>query len=117
LIWLQSSVQLDVSAKHEQNFCNSRVDKRHRGRTAKRFWRLTKRRAAIKPEIRHLKREHRMDRNSLSGVECDRFNAILSAFGMNFHKLLLWAAAFLRQIFYWLLLSQRTIAMLVFAEN
>jgi hypothetical protein len=29
---------------------------------------------------------------------------------MNFHKLLRWAAAFLRQIFCWLLLSQRTTA-------
>ena len=93
------------------------VDKRHRGRTAKSLWRWMKRRAAIEPGIGHLKREHRMDRNRLSGVEGDRFNAILSAVGMNFHKLLRWAADFLRQIFCWLLLSQRTTAMLVFTEK
>ena len=87
------------------------VDKRHRGRIARSLWRWMKRRAAIEPGIGHLKREHRMDRNRLGGVEGDRFNAILSAVGMNFHKLLRWAADFLRQILCWLLLSQRTTAM------
>jgi IS5 family transposase len=87
------------------------VDKRYRGRVAKSLWRWMKRRAAIEPGIGHLKREHRMDRNRLSGAEGDRFNAILSAVGMNFHKLLRWAADFLRQIFCWFLLSQRTTAM------
>jgi IS5 family transposase len=93
------------------------VDKRHRGRIARSLWRWMKRRAAIEPGIGHLKREHRMDRNRLSGIEGDRFNAILSAVGMNFHKLLRWAADFLRQISCWLLLSQRTTAMGVFAEK
>jgi IS5 family transposase len=87
------------------------VDKRHRGRIDRSLWRWMKRRAAIEPGIGHLKREHRMERNRLSGVEGDRFNAILSAVGMNFHKLLRWVAAFLRQIFLWLLYSQRTTAM------
>jgi len=84
------------------------VDKRRRGRTAKSLWRWMKRRAAIEAGIGHLKREHRMDRNRLKGIEGDRLNAILSAAGMNFHKLLRWAAAFLRQIFRWLLFYQRT---------
>jgi IS5 family transposase len=83
------------------------VDKRRRGRTAKSLWRWMKRRAAIEPGIGHLKREHRMDRNRLKGVEGDRINAILSAAGMNFCKLLKWAADFLRQIFLWLQLFQR----------
>ena len=83
------------------------VDKRRRGRTAKSLWRWMKRRAAIEPGIGHLKREHRMDRNRLKGVEGDRINAILSAAGMNFCKLLKWAADFLRQIFLWLLFCQR----------
>jgi IS5 family transposase len=83
------------------------VDKRRRGRTAKSLWRWMKRRAAIEPGIGHLKREHRMDRNRLKGVEEDRINAILSAAGMNFCKLLKWAADFLRQIFLWLLFCQR----------
>ena len=75
------------------------VDKRRRGRTAKSLWRWMKRRAAIEPGIGHLKREHRMDRNRLKGAIGDQLNAIFSAAGMNFHKLLKWAADFLRQIF------------------
>ncbi len=39
-----------------------------------------------------------MDRNRLKGIEGDRFNAILSAAGMNFAKLLSWLADFLRLI-------------------
>lgn len=72
------------------------VDKRRRGRIAKSLWRWMKRRAAIKPGIGHLNREHRMDRNRLKGVEGDRINTILSASGMNFRKLLKWAVDFLR---------------------
>ena len=75
------------------------VDKRRRGRTAKSLWRWMKRRAAVEPGIGHLKREHRMDRNRLKGSLGDCLNAILSAAGMNFRKLLRWAAASLRQIF------------------
>jgi len=70
------------------------VDKARRGRTAKSLWRWMKRRAAIEPGIGHLKREHRMDRNRLKGTEGDMVNAILSAAGMNFSKLLRWAAHF-----------------------
>jgi IS5 family transposase len=68
------------------------VDKPRRGRTARSLWRWMKRRAAIEPGIGHLKREHRMDRNRLKGTEGDMVNAILSAAGMNFSKLLRWAA-------------------------
>jgi len=75
---------------------NVHVDKRRRGRTPKSLWRWMKRRAAVEPGIGHLKREHRMDRNRLKGVEGDCFNAIMSAAGMNFWKLLKWAADFLR---------------------
>ena len=64
------------------------VDKRRRGSTAKSLWRWMKRRAAIEPGIGHLKREHRMDRCRLKGIEGDQVNAILSAAGMNFGKLL-----------------------------
>lgn len=55
-----------------------------------------KRRAAVEPGIGHLKREHRMDRNRLKGKEGDRFNAIMSAAGMNFSKLIKWVRDFLR---------------------
>jgi transposase, IS5 family len=86
------------------------VDKRRRGRTAKCLWRWMKRRAAIEPGIGHLKREHRMDRNRLKGKAGDRINAILSAAGMNFAKLLKWAAALLRLIFNWLFGCQRALS-------
>ena len=72
------------------------VDRGRRGKLAKRLWRWMKRRAAIEPGIGHLKQEHRMDRCRLKGPEGDAFNAILSAAGMNFHKLLAHAAVFLR---------------------
>ncbi|MDJ0810974.1 MAG: IS5 family transposase [Desulfobacterales bacterium] len=83
------------------------VDKRRRGRTAKSLWRWMKRRAAVEPGIGHLKREHRMDRNCLKGTLGDRINAILSAAGMNFHKLVLLAEDLLRQIFFGLQIYQR----------
>ena len=76
------------------------VDKPRRGRTAKSLWRWMKRRAAIEPGIGHLKREHRMDRCMLKGVEGDSINAILSAAGMNFRKLFKWAAFLLRLLLY-----------------
>ena len=76
------------------------VDKPRRGRTAKSLWRWMKRRAAIEPGIGHLKREHRMDRCMLKGVEGDSINAILSAAGMNFRKLIKWAALLLRLLLY-----------------
>jgi len=52
------------------------------------------RRAAIEPGIGHLKQEHRMDRCRLWGAEGNAFNAISSAAGMNFCKLLAHAAVF-----------------------
>ena len=76
---------------------NVHVDKRRRGRTAKSLWRWMKRRAAVEPGIGHLKQEHRMDRCRLKGSLGDCLNAIFSAAGMNFRKLLRLAAGFLRQ--------------------
>jgi IS5 family transposase len=84
------------------------VDKRRRGSTAKSLWRWMKRRAAIEPGIGHLKREHRMDRNRFKGAIGDGLNAILSAAGMNFAKLLKWAADLLRLFLRWLLLTQES---------
>jgi len=48
-----------------------------------------------------------MDRNRLKGKDGDRINAIMSAAGMNFTKLLKWVADFLRLIITWLFYSQR----------
>jgi IS5 family transposase len=63
------------------------VDKKRRGGIARSLWKWMKRRAAVEPGIGHLKQEHRMDRNRLSGVLGDKINAIMSAAGMNFRKL------------------------------
>ena len=68
--------------------CVIHVDKRRRGTTPKSLWKWMKRRAAIEPGIGHLKQEHRMDRCRLKGIEGDELNAVLSAAGMNFGKLL-----------------------------
>ncbi|EPG49487.1 transposase DDE domain protein [Leptospira kirschneri serovar Cynopteri str. 3522 CT] len=46
------------------------------------------RRSAIEPVISHLKQDHNMIRNFLKGKEGDRINAILSAAGFNFFKLI-----------------------------
>ena len=67
-----------------------------------------KRRAAIEPGIGHLKRDHRMDRNRLKGKAGDCINAILSAAGMNFAKLLKWLVDFFRFLFAWFFNCQRT---------
>ena len=72
------------------------VDRLRRGSLARSVWKWMKRRAAIEPGIGHLKHEHRMDRCRLKGIEGDGFNAILSAAGMNFGKLLAHAAVSLR---------------------
>lgn len=57
---------------------------------------LMKRRAAVEPVIGHIKNEHRMDRNYLTGKAGDAINAILAAAGHNFRLLLNWLRDFLR---------------------
>lgn len=52
--------------------------------------RMLKRRAAIEPTIGHLKSDNRLNRNYLTGQEGDKINAVLSAAGYNFRKLLRW---------------------------
>ena len=47
-----------------------------------------KRRSAVEACIGHIKRDNRMNRNYLSGVEGDRMNAILGACGHNMRLLL-----------------------------
>ena len=89
--------------------CQIHVDKRRRGRTARSVWRWMKRRAAIEPGIGHLKQEHRMDRNRLKGMAGDRINAILSAAGMNFRKLLKFLTDFLCFFYLIGLLRPRTV--------
>ena len=64
------------------------VDKQRKGKTPKRLWQWMKRRAVVEPGISHLKHGHRMNRNRLKGTQGDQLNAVLSAAGMNFRKLL-----------------------------
>lgn len=68
--------------------CEIHVGRRRRGSIPKTLWRWMKRRAAIEPSIGHLKEERRMERCRLNGAEGDKINAVLSAAGMNFSKLL-----------------------------
>ena len=55
-----------------------------------------RRRAAIEPVIGHLKQDHRMRRNYLTGRDGDRINAVLAAAGYNFSLLLRWFEELLR---------------------
>lgn len=71
-----------------QGDCPVQVDRRRRGTIPRSIWRWMKRRAAIEPSIGHLKEERRMERNRLKGSLGDKLNAVLSAAGMNFSKLL-----------------------------
>src|SRR5262249_37998926 len=59
-------------------------------RVTKAIRREMRRRAAIEPVIGHLKEDHRMGRNYLTGRDGDRFNAVLAAAGYNFSLLLRW---------------------------
>ena len=52
------------------------------------FRKMLKRRSAIEPTIGHLKSDHRLERNFLKGKEGDKINALMSAIGYNFRKLL-----------------------------
>jgi IS5 family transposase len=54
--------------------------------------RAFRRRAAVEPTIGHLKGEHRMGRNYLTGSQGDAINAVLAAVGYNFRLLLRWLA-------------------------
>ena len=49
---------------------------------------LSKARAGIEPTIGHLKHDHRMERNYLSGNIGDNMNTILAATGFNMMKML-----------------------------
>lgn len=79
------------------------VDKKRRGKIAKRLWKWMKRRAAVEPGIGHLKSGHRLERNRLWDKQGDMANAILSAAGMNFRKLLKHVAMLLRALLEYLL--------------
>src|SRR3712207_3886820 len=54
--------------------------------------RAFRRRSAVEPVIGHLKNEHRMGRNHLTGSAGDAINAVMAAVGYNFRLLLRWLA-------------------------
>jgi IS5 family transposase len=85
--------------------CEIHVGRRRRGSIPKTLWRWMKRRAAIESSIGHLKEERRMERCRLKGAEGDKINAVLSAAGMNFSKLLAALAAL------WSFLLERSVAL------
>lgn len=85
--------------------CEIHVGRRRRGSIPKTLWRWMKRRAAIEPSIGHLKEERRMERCRLKGAEGDKINAVLSAAGMNFSKLLAALGAL------WSFLLERSVAL------
>lgn len=85
--------------------CEVHVGRRRRGSIPKALWRWMKRRAAIEPTIGHLKEERRMERCRLKGAEGDKINAVLSAAGMNFSKLLAALGAL------WSFLLERSVAL------
>lgn len=49
---------------------------------------MFKRRSVIEPTIGHLKSDHRLERNYLKGITGDKVNALMSAIGYNFIKLI-----------------------------
>jgi len=59
-----------------------------------------RRRAAIEPVIGHLKKDHRMEQNYLSGNESSQINAYLSATAWNFKKLMEKLKKELKKIFF-----------------
>ena len=52
------------------------------------FRKMLRRRSVIEPTIGHMKTDHRLERNFLRGTSGDKINALMSAIGYNFSKLL-----------------------------
>ena len=62
-----------------------------------------RRRSAIEPLIGHMKEEGHLGRCHLKGCAGDAANAILTAVGHNFRRVLAWLRKILRSIFHALL--------------
>ena len=75
--------------KHDyEGKCNVQIVNRYRKKIPRAIRKLWKRRSAIEPVIGHVKNDNRMNCNRLKGKLGDKVNAILSACGFNFRKLL-----------------------------
>jgi IS5 family transposase len=71
-----------------QSIASSGSTRRPEGGLTPQIKRELQGRAAIEPAIGHLKEDHRMGRNYLTGRDGDRINAVLVAAGYNFSLLL-----------------------------
>jgi len=87
-------VDLGYRGHGYQGAVDVHVCPKRKGRIKTSMWKWMKRRAAVEPTIGHLKRYHGMARNLLKGSDGDMINAILSACGLNFSKLLVQLFAF-----------------------
>lgn len=100
---LQAACDLGYRGHNYEGPCTILIANRYRKSipaSLKRWW---KRRSAVEPVIGHMKHEHGMERNRLKGKEGDFINAILSACGYNFRKLLRAIARFFAPFIYWIL--------------
>jgi len=95
-------VEMGYRGHDYEGECQIHVGRCRRGSIAKSLWRWMRRRAAIEPSIGHLKEHRRMERCRLKGTEGDKVNAVLSAAGMNFAKLLAALGALLSFLVAWL---------------
>src|SRR5262245_5569867 len=89
----RSVLELRMFVQHLEALRSILIRKRLAGafqRLASAIRREMRRRAAIEPVIGHLKEDHRMRRNYLTGRDGDRINAVLAAAGYNFSLLLRW---------------------------
>ena len=75
--------------KHDyKGKCIVQIVNRYRKKIPRAIRKWWKRRSAIEPVIGHMKNDNRMNRNRLKGKLGDKINAVLSACGFNFRKLL-----------------------------
>ena len=75
--------------KHDyKGKCIVQIVNRYRKKIPRAIRKWWKRRSAIEPVIGHMKNDNRMNCNKLKGKLGDKINAVLSACGFNFRKLL-----------------------------
>jgi IS5 family transposase len=92
----QSISEVEITqAVVDQGYRGRKVDNifisvvpRHKRKRKKKLQYWWKRRNAVEPVIGHLKSDHGLSNNQLSGILGDQMNAIFAACGFNFKKLL-----------------------------
>ena len=84
----QGTCDLGYRKHNYEGNCTVNLVNRLRKKIPRSIRKLWKRRSAIEPVIGHLKQDNRLNCNRLKGKLGDKLNAILSACGFNFRKLL-----------------------------